>query len=66
MMAIIEELAAGIAISLGVRAVSAVAELLFAPDKAAKLERPHTCSRCGAVTTDVRLHQDEPTKALAE
>jgi hypothetical protein len=66
MIAIIEELAVGIAISLAVRAVSSVAEFLFAPEKTGKLERPQTCIRCGAVTADVRPHQDEPTKALAE
>lgn len=46
MMAFLEELAASIAISLGVRAATAVAEALFA-GRPANPERPQTCSNCG-------------------
>ena len=67
MMAFVEELAVCIAVSLGVRVVSAVAEFLFAPEKTAKLERPQTCNRCGAAaTTDVSPHQDDSTRAFPE
>jgi hypothetical protein len=64
MMAFIEELAVCIAVSLGVRAVGAVAEFLFAPDKTAKLERPQTCGR-GEVAA-VPLHHDDSTRAFPE
>jgi hypothetical protein len=46
MLAFLEEFAASIAISLGVRAATAVAEALFA-GRTAKPERPRTCSSCG-------------------
>jgi hypothetical protein len=65
MMAFIEELAVCIAVSLGVRAVSAVAEFLFAPEKTARLERPQTCGGCSEVT-DIPLHQDDSTRAFRE
>jgi hypothetical protein len=65
MMAFIEELAVCIAVSLGVRAVGAVAEFLFASEKAAKLERPQTCGGSGEVS-DVPLRQDGSTRAFPE
>jgi hypothetical protein len=65
MMAFLEELAVCIAISLGVRAVTTVAETLFVPGKTAKPERPQTCSRCGkAMSDDASLHQHDSAKAF--
>jgi hypothetical protein len=67
MMAFIEELAIGIAVSLGVRSISAAAEVLFAPEKAAKPERGQICSRFDTVApVNVSRPQDDSTTALAE
>ncbi len=67
MMAFLEEFAVCIAISLGVRAVTAVAEALFAPGKTAKPERPLTCSGCGKfISADVSHHQHDAAKAFPE
>jgi hypothetical protein len=67
MMAFLEELVVCIAISLGVRAVTTVAEALFVPGKTAKPAKPQTCDRCGkAVSVDVAFHAHDSAKALAE
>jgi hypothetical protein len=60
MMAFLEELVVCIAISLGVRAVTTVAEALFVPGRTAKPERPQTCGECGtAISAEAPLHQHE-------
>jgi hypothetical protein len=56
-MAFIEELAVGIAIALAVRAVTAVAEFLFAPEKTAKPDR----SGAAVKSADVPLNQNDST-----
>jgi hypothetical protein len=65
MMAFLEELVVCIAISLGVRAVTTVAEALFVPGRTAKPERPQTCSECGkAISAEASFHQHESARAL--
>jgi hypothetical protein len=67
MMAFIEELAAGVAIALGVRAVTALAELLFVAEKNANPDRPQTCSGGGTVASaDAPLHQDDSTRTIPQ
>jgi hypothetical protein len=64
MIAFIEELAVGVAIALGVRAVTAIGQFLLAPEKTAKPDRPH---RGTTVTSaDVPLHQDDSTMAFSQ
>ena len=67
MMAFLEELVVGIAISLGVRAATALAEALFASGKTAKPERPQTCGTCGtALSSDIPPQQHNSAKAIRE
>jgi hypothetical protein len=67
MMVFLEELVVCIAISLGVRAVAAVSNVLFAPGKTPKPEPHQTCSRCGkAMPAGVPLHQHDSAKAFPE
>jgi hypothetical protein len=67
MITFIEELAVGVAIALGVRAVTAIAQFLLAPEKAEKPDRPQTCSHGTTVTSaDVPLHQDDSTRAFSQ
>lgn len=67
MIVFLEELAVCMAVSLGVRVVTAVAEALFVPGKTAKPERPQTCCRCGeALSADIPLHQHGSAKAFPE
>jgi hypothetical protein len=67
MMAFLEELVVCIAISLGVRAATAVAEVLFVPGKTAKPEPPQTCSRCSNdLSADIPLHRHDAAKATLE
>jgi hypothetical protein len=67
MMMFLEELVVCIAVSLGVKAATAVAEALFVPGKTTKPERPQTCCRCGdALSADTPLHQHGSVRALPE
>jgi hypothetical protein len=67
MMVFLEELVVCIAVSLGVRAATAVAEALFVPGKTAKPERAETCGRCGkALSADMSLHQHDSAQAIPE
>jgi hypothetical protein len=63
MMAILEELVVCIAVSLGVRVVTAVAGALFTPDKSTVPDRRQTCDACGrTMAAEGRLpHQHEAT-----
>jgi len=66
MVAFLEELVVCIAISLGVRAATAVAGALFVPGKTAKPERSQTCNTCGtALSADIPLHQHNSASAKA-
>jgi len=67
MMAFLEELVVCIEISLGVRAVTTVAEALFVPGRTAKPARPQTCERCGkAISVDLPFHKHDSAEALPE
>ncbi len=67
MVAFLEELVVGIAISLGVRAATAVAGVLFAHGKTAKPERPQTCCTCGtALSAEIPSQQHNSAKAIRE
>jgi hypothetical protein len=65
MMAFLEELAASIVISLGIRAATSVAEALFA-GRTAKPERPRTCSSCGKVMHQPASGRHDAAPALPE
>jgi hypothetical protein len=67
MIALLEELVVCIAISLGIKAATAAAEVLFVPGKAAKSQRPPTCSSCGkALSPDLPLREHESSMAIPE
>jgi hypothetical protein len=66
MMVFLEELVVCIAVSLGVRAVTAVSTVLFAPGKTPKPEPPQTCSRCGKVMSADVPHQYDSAKVFPE
>jgi hypothetical protein len=59
MMVFLEELVVCIAVSLGVRAVTTVAEVLFVPGKTTKPAQPQTCDRCGkAMSVDLETRRN--------
>jgi hypothetical protein len=63
MLAFVEELAIGIAVSLALRAIGSAAEFLFAPEREAKPERAQTCSHCGSVASaDAPRNEVGPTE----
>jgi hypothetical protein len=61
MMAFLEELAASILISLGIRAATSVAGAMFA-GRTAKPEPPRTCSSCGKVMHQPASHATDMTQ----